>query len=77
MEVMKWFVILYFFAFLPMVAIQQETLRPGGSINRLIKTQIYGETPILDYLASNPLKRPWNNLTAECDYKTMTNKEFY
>lgn len=78
MEVMKWFAVLYFCAFLPLVALQQETLRPGGSMNRLIKKQIYGEKPLLDYLASNPLKRPWNNGTAECEWNTtMTNKDFY
>jgi hypothetical protein len=37
MEVMKWFLILYFFAFLPVIALQQETTRPGGTVNRLIK----------------------------------------
>ena len=52
-------------------------MRPGGVVSRFIKKNVYGETPILDYLASNPLKRPWDNQTAECDYKTMTNKEFY
>jgi len=46
-------------------------------MNRLIKQNIYGETPILDYLASNPLKRPWDNGTAECDWETMSNKEFF
>lgn len=46
-------------------------------MNRIIKQNIYGEVPLLDYLASNPLKRPWDNETAECDYLTMTNKEFY
>ena len=37
LEVMKWFAVLYFCAFLPLVALQQETLRPGGTMNRLIK----------------------------------------
>ena len=35
-------------------------------MHRYIKRQIYKETPILDYLASNPLKRPWDGETLEC-----------
>jgi hypothetical protein len=54
-EIMKYFIFLYFFLFLPSIAIYQETFRPGAVLHRYIKTKVYGETPIVDYLAMNTL----------------------
>lgn len=67
----------YFFFLLPMIAIHQETVRPGALINSWIRKNIYGQGNLHDYLALDPLQFPYDDEVPDCDWPNMTPKQFY
>ena len=71
------FAIFYIFIFFPLLAIHQETFRAGASINLLIRKYVYGQGNLHDYLALDPLNQPYDDVVPECDWETLTPKDFY
>ena len=65
------------FVMLPGIFIYEETSRPGGMINALVRRHVYGQGNIWDYLAEDPHNVPYDDEVPECDYRTMTAKRFY
>jgi len=76
-DMFKSYLFFYFIVFLPLLAAHQETVRPGALLNTWIRENVYGQTTLRNYLASNPLNLPFDDKTPICDYKTMTPKQFY
>ena len=71
------FALFYVFIFFPLVAIHQETVRPGAIINNFLRKHVYGQGNLHDYLADDHLNQPYDDEVPECDFKTMTPKQFY
>lgn len=60
-----------------MVAIHQEVMRPGASLNKMIRKYVYEQGNLEDYLASDPLNHPFDDVVPECDFETMSPKQFF
>uniref|UniRef100_A0A7S3II51 JmjC domain-containing protein n=1 Tax=Strombidium inclinatum TaxID=197538 RepID=A0A7S3II51_9SPIT len=77
-DFLKYFIALYLFVFLPMMAVHQEIMVPGGVLNRWIRTNVYEQGNMLDYMAEYHETNPFHdNDISICDYRTLTEKEFF
>ena len=76
-EVLAKFALFYVFIFLPAVAIHEETMNPGATLNNLIRKYVYKQNNLKNYFMENPLEFPYDTKTPICDYKTMTPKQFF
>lgn len=71
-EVYKMFIIFYFLLFVPAIAIYEEAVTPGASINQWIRHNIYKVTTLEEYVKEH--KVGFTSTVDECDYKTMSPK---
>jgi hypothetical protein len=72
-----YYIIFYFLIFIPLLALHQETIRPGAIINSIMKKYLYKESNIHDYLAEDHLKQPYDLEVPYCDWKNMSSKQFF
>ena len=52
-------------------------MRPGASVNGLIRKHLYRQGNLHDYLAEDPLDQPYDVEIPLCDHKTLTSKRFF
>lgn len=67
----------YFLIFIPIVAVFEETHRPGAIINNYLRKHVYGQGNLHDYMADDPLDQPYDIDIPLCDYNTITPKIFF
>jgi len=52
-------------------------MNPGAFLNNFVRQHVYGQTSLYDYLPQDVLHMPIDDEVPECDYRTMTPKQFF
>ena len=66
---------MFLLVFIPLVGLHQETVNAGGLINKWVRLNVYKQGLTEEYFKEHAT--PFTSEVDECDYKTMTPKQFF
>ena len=69
-----WYFILVFCIIFPSIAFYEESIRSTATLNNFYRKYLFKNGHLIDYLADDPTKQPYDMEVPLCDYKTMTSK---